>query len=112
LKLIFCLWNVTSLNGKEEEFGYFINNNNIDIVLVTETWLNPNTNINFVNYDIIRCDSLGIIAGGVAIIINSRIKYHILPQVNISGYFIDKNPIEIKFDSRGNICLTQRTFSV
>jgi len=25
-----------SLNGKEEEFGYFINNNNIDIALVME----------------------------------------------------------------------------
>jgi len=29
------LWNATSLNGKEEKFGYFINNNNIDIALVT-----------------------------------------------------------------------------
>jgi len=39
------LWNATSLNGKEEEFGYFINNKNIDIALVTETWLNPKTNL-------------------------------------------------------------------
>jgi len=79
------LWNATSLNGKEKEFDYFINNNNIDIALVTKTWLNPKTNLNFVNYDIIRSDSPRIIADGVAIIINARIKYHILPQINIAG---------------------------
>jgi len=28
-ELTFMLWNATSLNGKEEEFGYFINNKNI-----------------------------------------------------------------------------------
>jgi len=57
-ELIFMLWNAMSLNGKQEEFGYFIknNNNNIDIALVTETWLNPKINLNFVNYDVIRSD--------------------------------------------------------
>jgi len=84
-ELIFCLWNATSLNNKIEEFGYFINNNNVDVAMVTETWLKPNSNINFVNYDVIRCNFLRIIAGGVAIIINTRIRYHLLPQINISG---------------------------
>jgi len=44
------LWNATSLNNKNQELTYFINNNNIDVVLVTETWLNSQTNINIVNY--------------------------------------------------------------
>jgi len=52
-EITFMLWNATSLNNKEHELTYFINNNNIDVVLVTETWLNPRTNINFVNYEII-----------------------------------------------------------
>jgi len=98
VNLIFCLWNATSLNNKEEEFGYFINNNNVDVVLVTETWLKPNTNINFANYDVIRCDSPRIIAGGVAIIINTRIRYH-LPQVIISGCDL----LLIKIQSRINL---------
>jgi len=76
------LWNATSLNGKEEELGYFIANKNIDIVLITETWLNPQTKLNLVNYDIIRSDSSRI-ASGVAILINSRLKFHILPQITI-----------------------------
>jgi len=80
------LWNATSLNSKEEKFGYFINNNNnIDVALITETWLKPQTNLNFVNYDIIRSDSPRIIAGGIAIIINTQIKFHILSQINIAG---------------------------
>jgi len=41
----------------------------------------PNSKIRFINYDITRCDSPRIVAGGVALIINSRISYHIFPQV-------------------------------
>jgi len=79
------LWNATSLNNKEDEFSYFINNNNIDIALITETWLNPLTKVNFTNYDIIRMDSPRIIAGGVAIVIDKQIKYSFLPQIDFAG---------------------------
>jgi len=83
-EITFMLWNATSLNNKEHELTYFINNSNIDVVLVTETWLNPRTNINFVNYEIIRSDSpRRNNVGGVAIIINKQLKFHILPQVTI-----------------------------
>jgi len=84
-ELTFILWNATSINNKEDEFNYFINNNKVDIALITETWLNPNFKIKFTNYETIRCDSPRIVAGGVAIIINSRINYHILPQVDVTG---------------------------
>jgi len=40
-ELTFILWNATSINNKEEEFDYFINNNKIDVAFVTETWLKP-----------------------------------------------------------------------
>jgi len=81
-ELTFILWNATSLNNKEE-FGYFINN--VGIAFVTETWVNPNSKISFVNYDVIRCDSPRIVTGGVALIINSRINYHMPPQVKVAG---------------------------
>jgi len=85
-ELTFMLWNATSLNNKEHELTYFINNNSINVVLVTETWLNPRTKINFVNYEIIRSDSSRRNnSGGVAIIINKQLKFHILPQVTIDG---------------------------
>jgi len=98
-ELTFILWNATSINNKEDEFDYFINNNKIDITLVTETWLKSNSKIKFINYDVIRSDSPRIVAGGIAIIINSRISYHILPQVNITGCDI----LLIKIQSEQNL---------
>jgi len=76
------LWNATSINGKEEELGYYINNKNFDIVLITETWLKPHIKINYTNYDIICSDSSRNNAGGVAILVNTQ-KFHILPQIII-----------------------------
>jgi len=84
-ELTLMLWNATSLNGKDEEFTYFINNNNVDVALVTETWLNSQTNLKIVNYEIIRSDSPRIIAGGVAIIIKKQLKFYTLPQIKIAG---------------------------
>jgi len=78
------LWNATSINGKEDEFGYYINNKNIDIALITETWLKSHSKINFSNYDIIRSDSTRNNAGGVAIVVNTKLKFHTLPPINIS----------------------------
>jgi len=84
-ELTFMLWNATSLNNKNHEFSYFINKNKIDVALVTETWLNSRISLNFVNYEIIRSDSPRQNAGGVAIVINKQINFHILPQINITG---------------------------
>jgi len=42
------LWNATSLNDKAEELRYFIDNKNIDIVLIRYRNLNPQTKLNLV----------------------------------------------------------------
>lgn len=77
-----CLWNATSLNNKATEFGYFLHNQLIDITLVTETWLNPNTNVKYANYEIIRADSPRIVAGELLIAIKKTVQYCILPTSN------------------------------
>lgn len=79
-----CLWNATSINNKDIEFSYFLHSNNIDIAIVTETWLNPNTKLYFSNYNIIRLDSPRVIAGGVAIIIKNSIKFNTFPSPKLS----------------------------
>jgi len=61
----------------------FLNTNKVDIALITETWLQSNTNLNLNNYNIISCDSPLVIAGGLAIIINRSIKYYTLPFINV-----------------------------
>jgi len=77
-ELTFMLWNATSLHNKTHEFNYFINNNNINVALVTETWLNSQINPHIINYHLVRSDSQRK-GGGVAIVINKQIKYYILP---------------------------------
>jgi len=77
------LWNATSLNSKTNELNYFINKN-IDIALVTKTWLNSQINLNFLNYEIIRSDTTRNKPGGVAIIVNKQIKFHTLAYINLA----------------------------
>jgi len=78
------LWNATSLISKANELNYFIDKNNIDIALVTETWLNLQINLNFLNCEIIRSDTTRNKPGGVAIIINKQIKFHTIAQINMA----------------------------
>jgi len=98
-ELTFTLWNATSLHNKEQELSYFINNNKVDVALITETWFKQQTKLNIVNYEVIRMDSQRSVVGGVAIIINRQIKFHVLPQINIPGSDI----LLIKIQSNINI---------
>jgi len=66
---------------KKQEFDYFLNKNEVHITLVTETWLHSYTN-NYYNYDIIRCNSPCIVSEDLAIIVNTRVEYHILSNIN------------------------------
>jgi len=63
------------LNDKDMEpisyENYFLQTNNVNVALITETCLHPNTKLNFSNYDIIWYDFPRVIADGLVIIINS-----------------------------------------
>lgn len=85
IKLKICLWNATSLTGKELELNNFLVNRKFDIALINETWFNPVNIINFCNYNMVRQDVSRIIAGGVAILIHKELKFNTLPLVVISG---------------------------
>lgn len=69
------------LKNKDSEFSYFLHSNNIDIAIITETWLRPETKLNFTDYEIVRHDS----AGGLAIIIKKSLQFYILPSVDINN---------------------------
>lgn len=69
------LWNAQSIKNKITEFTDYLNTNQIDLALVTETWLKPNISLSIPNYKIVRLDRINTRGGGVAIIINENIKY-------------------------------------
>lgn len=71
-------WNARSLNGKEDELFHFLTVNNVHIAVITETYLKPGSSIKRnPNYFIYRNDRLDGACGGVAIIVDRRIKHQI-----------------------------------
>ena len=69
-------WNARSLKGKEDELFNFLSVHNVHIAIITETYLKPGLSIKRdPNYFIYRNDRLDSACGGVAIVINRRIKH-------------------------------------
>ena len=71
--------NVQSIKNKTHEINYYINKNNIDILNINESFLNPNedTHLNILkNFKFIRNDRKNH-GGGSAIYINNKIKHSI-----------------------------------
>lgn len=66
-------WNSQSLRPKRLPFEILLNRERIHIALVSETWLEPDSNISFNGYNIFRKDRLDAY-GGVAIIVHRSIK--------------------------------------
>lgn len=65
------LWNATSVRNKKQELHKFLIDDQIDIALITETWLAPNDPFHLPDYNITRKDRNKqqgrIHAGGVLI---------------------------------------------
>lgn len=73
IKIMF--WNANSIRNKLIDFERFIQEHEIDIVLLAETWLKPNDRFHFRNYTTHRQDRLDQEGGGVAILINNKIPH-------------------------------------
>lgn len=71
-------WNCRSIRNKVEEFFHFLENHEIDIAVITETWLQLNNSMYHDNYSIVRADRDSPDAtrgGGVAILVRNGISY-------------------------------------
>lgn len=68
-------WNACSIIGKKLELQEFIEENNVDIVLLSETWLHNGLQLKIPNYKIYRNDRQNRPGGGTAILIKSKIKH-------------------------------------
>lgn len=82
LKLL-C-WNAQSIMPKLMEVIDYLNNNNIDVAIFTETWLNDKKKLYIPNYNIYRFDRKDSTRGGVAIAISTLIKHNEMSHIKTS----------------------------
>lgn len=73
-KIKIITWNARGIRSKATEFFNFINSNKIDIALITETGLKSNLKFYNDNYNCYRLDREHSRGGGVAIVINKKLK--------------------------------------
>lgn len=81
-------WNSRSIRNKEGEFFEFIEKHEIDVAVVTETWLQPNISIYHPNYSCVRLDRPSHVAnrgGGVAIFVRNGIAFKQADGLNTSS---------------------------
>lgn len=82
-KLNIMQWNARSAVAHKKDLCHFLNNNNIHVALISETWFKSNQVINFPNYNLVRRDRYdGKVGGGVAVLVNKQIPYKEITFVN------------------------------
>ena len=90
-------WNCRSITNKKIELLQLIQKENIDIVILSETWLNPQRKFKIHPYKIIRLDRQLHEGGGVAMIIKNNI--NIKAVKSISSYDENFQAIQITIDN-------------
>lgn len=79
-RLSILCWNAQGIRSKLTEFFYLLQDINIDICLISETWLNQGHRMATPDYSIYRNDRHGRLGGGVAICIKNSISHRLLPD--------------------------------
>ena len=78
-------WNARRINNKKEDIHNFLYKQDINLAIITESWLNNTKELNIPTYNIIRNDRQDG-KGGVAILIKSNITYKIIKNPTINNY--------------------------
>ena len=66
-------WNSQGLRPKLEELQSYLSENQIDILAINETFLQPKIKFHFPGYDIYKTDRLVCTKGGIAILVKKGI---------------------------------------
>lgn len=78
-------WNCQGVQNKKLELQKFLEEYNIDVMLLSETFLKPGSRLAIANYKTYRNDRLLQPGGGTAILIKQNIEHHELPpQENLT----------------------------
>lgn len=92
-------WNSRSLNNKVEEFFHFVESHNIDVAVVTETWLRSRNSLFHASYSVVRLDRQCTEAdrgGGVAVVIRRGLSFC---QLDLSTSVIEAVGVCINTDT-------------
>ncbi|GFU94697.1 nucleic-acid-binding protein from transposon X-element [Trichonephila clavipes] len=91
-------WNANSLRNKIHEVRDFVIEQNFDLFLVQETWLEPGIDPQIVNYHLFEDDRIEfphtVTRGGTAIYCKNEIVHNRVPLPAMQG--IDANAVQIK----------------
>lgn len=92
-------WNACGVAGKREELRIFIEEQHLDILLISETWLRPANKLTIPNYHTYRSDRLTGRNGGVAILIKKDLNH---TPIYLSGlHFLEAVGVQISVRSLG-----------
>lgn len=76
-------WNARSLAAKQAELIEFLNFNQIDVAVLTETHLKPTVNFRLPDHTVYRMDRTGAQGGGVAIAVRKGLAFRALPDYRL-----------------------------
>nr|CAH7739801.1 unnamed protein product [Callosobruchus chinensis] len=91
--------NVRSLVPHFADFSYFLESQDLDIVGVSETWLNsdvPTNLLNVKNYTFLRKDRVGR-GGGVGMYISNNLEFSVV--LSESSFTLEELWVEVKLDT-------------
>lgn len=77
------IWNAHSINNKLDETFIYLVNHNIDIALITESWLKSDKSLFHQNYKAYNLNRQTNSKGGVIILVKRNIKHSLLPSFNL-----------------------------
>ncbi|GFU96930.1 nucleic-acid-binding protein from transposon X-element [Trichonephila clavipes] len=94
-------WNANSLRNKIHEVRDFVSEQNLDMFLVQETWLEPGIDPQIANYRLTKDDRIEIphtvMRGGTAIYCKNEIVHYRVPLPNLQG--MDATAVQIKINN-------------
>ncbi|BET01387.1 Retrotransposon protein [Nesidiocoris tenuis] len=92
-----CTWNCRGVLGKYHELQLFLQNSNIDVILLTETKLSPSKNFFIPGYKFTRADHpSGRCRGGSAVYIKSTVPHYELPPISDNNYQLARVAIQLQ----------------
>lgn len=92
--------NINGLKDKKDELEVFLNDNNFNAAILSETHGNPNEKVNIANFNIIKCHRIENNWGGVAILVKKNLNVRPLnfPQMEfleVIGLYIKECEINL-----------------
>ena len=99
LKII--TWNALGIRNKALEFFTFLCKHDVDLALVSETWLSSNINLSNRSYKCYRYDRQDRTGGGVAMVVKRSIRHLLLPIVRTQ--IVENISIEIPFNNGSHL---------